>query len=301
MIERAIPFTKMSGSGNDFVVIDDRANLLSGVDISGLARAICSHRISVGADGLVVLNDPPLDSSSLAYTWRYINADGSDGEMCGNGAMCAARFAVRSGIAAPHHHFLTVSGVVEAWAESASTEVSIAIADPGRIEAEVLVSVRESNLACTRIVVGVPHVVIIVDDADLFADANAFQAIGQELRWHDAFAPAGTNVNIVSRIAHDVWRMRTYERGVEAETLACGTGAVAAAIVLGVAGLAPVPMAIRTSGGQDLTVCCELDGGQASSVRLSGHAALIYDGVLADDALSTYDSSQNTRRNSPES
>ncbi|HET7056112.1 MAG TPA: hypothetical protein VFI12_06590, partial [Thermomicrobiales bacterium] len=104
---KSIPFTKMSGSGNDFVVIDDRSGILGGLDLAAFTRTVSRHRVSVGADGVIVLTDPPAERPALAYTWRYINADGSDGEMCGNGAMCAARFAVRAGIAEPHHRFLT--------------------------------------------------------------------------------------------------------------------------------------------------------------------------------------------------
>jgi diaminopimelate epimerase len=301
MNERSIPFTKMSGSGNDFLVIDNRAGLFHDVDIADMTRRLCRHRLSVGADGIILISAPLRGDDSVAYAWRYINADGTDGEMCGNGAMCAARFAVRTGIAGPHHRFQTVSGVVEAWANRDSTTASIAITDPGPVEPPVTVSVCGRSLTCTRIVVGVPHIVIVVDDADAFADPNTFAQIGRALRLHDSFAPAGTNVNVVSRIDRDTWRMRTYERGVEAETLACGTGAVASAIVLGAAECAPNPVRIRTSGGPNLTVSYQLRDGNATNVRLSGHAAVIYDGVLGPDALSDQDSSQKTRRNSDES
>lgn len=284
MSDRSIPFTKMSGSGNDFVVIDNRAGLLRDIDVSSLTKSISRQRLSVGADGVVLISEPPPDSPSLSYTWRYVNADGTDGEMCGNGAMCAARFAVRAGIADPHHSFLTESGSVEAWANADSAAATIAIPDPGPVESPLTVSVLDLDLECTRIMVGVPHIVIITSDADDFADAEAFHAIGRSLRLHPAFAPAGTNVNVVSRIDERTWRMRTYERGVEAETLACGTGAVASAVVLGKLGMAPNPIQIRASGGRDLTVAYEWRDGLATRVRLSGHAAVIYEGVLGPDA-----------------
>jgi diaminopimelate epimerase len=285
MAGNSIRFTKMSGSGNDFIVIDDRAGRLHDVDVSAMTRSISRHRLSVGADGVVLISEPPAGDSTLAYAWRYINADGTDGEMCGNGAMCAARFAVRSGIAESHHRFLTESGAVEAWVDAESGVVTIAIADPGPVEAPVSVTVLDRNLECTRIMVGVPHVVIVADDADAFADAESFHAIGRALRLHPVFAPAGTNANVVSRIDDCTWRMRTYERGVEAETLACGTGAVASAIVLGAKRMAPNPVQIRTSSGRDLSVSYETSGRGTSDVRLSGHAAVIYDGVLGPDAI----------------
>jgi len=281
----SIPFTKMSGSGNDFVVVDNRSGILSGLDIPAFTRAVCRHRVSVGADGVVMLSDPPADDPSLAYTWRYVNADGSDGEMCGNGAMCAARFAVRAGIADAHHRFLTPSGMVEAWADPVNPSAAIAIADPERIEEPVEVSVDGRVICCVRVVVGVPHIVVRVEDADAFADAGTFRKIGRGLRLHATFAPAGTNVNVVSRIANGTWRMRTYERGVEAETLACGTGAVASAIVLAHQGLSTSPTRIRTSSGRDLAVTYELADGQATGTRLSGHAAVIYDGTLTREAF----------------
>jgi diaminopimelate epimerase len=298
---RSVPFTKMSGSGNDFVVIDNRADLFRDVDIATWTRQGCRRRVSVGADGVVLISNPTPNDDAIAYAWRYINADGTDGEMCGNGAMCAARFAVRAGIAEPHHRFQTASGVVEAWAEADSAAASIAIADPESIEPPVTVAVDGRSFACTRIVVGVPHIVIVADDVDAFADAETFHQFGRSLRRHNAFSPAGTNVNVVSRIDDETWRMRTYERGVEAETLACGTGAVASALVLGKADLAPNPVRIRTSGGRDLIVRYELRDGDAHHVRLSGHAAVIYDGVIGPDAIPDQDSSQNTRRNSDES
>jgi diaminopimelate epimerase len=286
MAGRSIQFTKMSGSGNDFVVVDNRSGVLDGLNLALFTRAVCRHRVSVGADGVVIISESPAGDRALAYTWRYVNADGSDGEMCGNGAMCAARFAVRAGIAEPHHRFLTPSGVVEAWAEAANSSTTIAIADPERIEDPVEVSVLGRVLCCVRVVVGVPHIVIHVDDADAFADSESFHAIGRALRLHAAFAPAGTNVNVVSRIEGKTWRMRTYERGVEAETLACGTGAVASAIVLGHQGIAQSPTRIRTSSGRDLTVSYDLSSGRATRVRLAGHAAVIYDGTLTEEAHS---------------
>lgn len=298
---QSIPFTKLSGSGNDFVVIDNRDNRLGATDLPALTRQLCRHRVSVGADGVILISRPVGNDAAVAYAWRYINADGTDGEMCGNGAMCAARFAVRAGIAEPHHCFQTVSGVIEAWAASDCTEVAIAMIDPGPVEHPVTIDVGNRSVSCTRIVVGVPHIVIVADDADAFADDAGFDRFGRALRNHDAFAPAGTNVNVVSHIDDATWRMRTYERGVEAETLACGTGAVASAIVLGHAGLAPNPVQIRTSSGRDLTVGYTIRDGLARAVRLSGHAAVIYDGTLGPDAAPNQDSSQNTRRNSDES
>ena len=283
MTTNPIPFTKMSGSGNDFLVIDNRSGIVPETDAGMLTARLSRHRLSVGADGVVLLSGADRDDQ-IAYRWRYINADGADGEMCGNGAICAARFAVRAGIAPEHHRFLTPSGEVEAWATAGSPTATIAIATPGPVEPERMIEVDGRLLTCVPIVVGVPHVVIRTEDADAFADREKFSRIGRSVRRHEAFAPAGMNVNVVSRSEGGVWRMRTYERGVEAETLACGTGAVASAIVLANRGLASSPVEILTSGGGSLRVEFELDGAQASAVKLHGQAAVIYEGILGPDA-----------------
>lgn len=280
MITSSIRFTKMSGGGNDFIVIDNRAVAVSELEARALAARLCRHRLSVGADGVVLLSEPDGDEG-IAYQWRYINADGTDGEMCGNGAMCAARFAVIAGLAPEHHRFGTPSGMVEAWASAHSATAAIAISPPGPVGHDTTVDVDGCVLTCVPIVVGVPHVVIRTDDADAFADA--FARIGRSIRHHAAFAPAGTNVNVVSPRGGG-WRMRTYERGVEAETLACGTGAVASALVLASLGLASSPVEILASGGGTLRVEFALDGGQASAVTLHGQVAVIYEGILGPDA-----------------
>jgi diaminopimelate epimerase len=279
-----IRFTKMSGSGNDFLVIDNRAGAVRDDEAGALTTRLSRHRLSVGADGIVLISRPNPGASDIAYRWRYINADGSDGEMCGNGAMCAARFAVRNGIAPAHHCFETPSGIVEAWASADATDTAIAIATPGPVEPESTIDVEDRMLTCTRIIVGVPHVVIQTADADAFADAETFARLGRAIRLHPAFAPAGTNVNVVSPQTNGAWRMRTYERGVEAETLACGTGAVASAIVLASRNLASSPVEIKTSGSGSLRIEFELNGTQATRVRLHGQAAVIYEGVLGPDA-----------------
>lgn len=282
MTTRAIPFTKMSGNGNDFLVIDNRAGVVAEDEAAVLTARLTRHRLSVGADGVVLLSEP--DRDGVAYRWRYINADGTDGEMCGNGAICAARFAVRAGIAPERHRFVTPGGPVEAWATADSPVAAVAIAAPGPVEPPRTIQVDGRALTCSRIVVGVPHVVIRADDADTFADAETFARIGRAIRWHEAFAPSGANVNVVSGRDEGSWRMRTYERGVEAETLACGTGAVASAIVLAHRSLAASPVEILTSGGGAMRVEFELDGAQASAVKLHGQAAVIYEGILGPDA-----------------
>lgn len=280
-----VNFTKMTGSGNDFVVVDNRGGAVDEAGAGDLARSLCRHRLSVGADGLVLISTPADLPPGVAYRWRYVNADGSDGEMCGNGAMCGARFAVEHGIAPGDHTFITPSGPVHAIVDRETGRVSLDISDPGPVEPEVTVTVCGLALPCFRIEVGVPHVVTLAADADAFADAARFTGIGRAVRHHEAFAPAGTNLNVISRLSPGHWRMRTYERGVEAETLACGTGAVASALVLHARGEEQGPVRIRTSGGRDLEVSFTVDDGRYRNVRLTGHAAVVYAAELGPDAL----------------
>lgn len=277
----AVPFWKMTGSGNDFVVIDHRAPMLEPDAIPDFARAVCRRGLAIGADGVVLIETG--DSADADFRWRYINADGSDGEMCGNGAMCAARVAVLNGIATSPTRFLTPDGIVTAELDDRhATQVRIAVSDPGPIR-RVSVQADGRMLAFHALQVGVPHAVTIVDDADAFADDVAFARMGRAVRMHDAFAPAGTNANVIHRVDSRTIRMRTYERGVEAETLACGTGAVASAVVARYEGLVDRPVTIITSSGRPLTADWEEREGAVTDVWLGGEARVIATGTLHPD------------------
>jgi diaminopimelate epimerase len=283
-----IRFTKLSGSGNDFVFIDNREGSIPGHKGSALARSLCQHHLSVGADGIVLIGPPPAGAEDMAYSWRYINADGSDGEMCGNAAMCSARFALRHGIAPAHHQFLTASGPIEAWADADSQLVSIAMPDTGPVGDPIELAIGELTVKGWPVQVGVPHVVIPVEDADAFADSTGFHTFGKAVRHHDAF-PTGTNVNIVSPRTGGSWRMRTYERGVERETLACGTGVVATSVVLAQRGLADPPVTVAVSSGKRLQAELTLDDQRGTGVRLRGSATFVFDGILNHEAMQDLD------------
>lgn len=277
-LDAEIPFTKMTGSGNDFVVIDHREPFLPAGAIPDFVRAVCRRGVAIGADGVVLIETA--DRDDVDFRWRYINADGSDGEMCGNGAMCAARLAVLNGIATSPTRFLTPDGVITAELDDVSwPQVRIGVAGPGDVRCVALdVDGRTLDLFALR--VGVPHAVAIVEDADAFADAAAFHRIGRAVRMHDVFAPAGTNVNVIHRIDARTIRMRTYERGVEAETLACGTGAVASAVVAVREGVVQAPVTVITSSGRPLDVRWEERDGRITDVWLGGEARIVATGSL---------------------
>lgn len=275
-----IPFTKMTGSGNDFVVIDHRAPLFDSGEVAEFARAVCRRGLAIGADGVVLIENAG-EGEKVDFRWRYINADGSEGEMCGNGAMCGARYAVLHGIAESPARFLTPDGIVNAVVDNPHRPaVRIGVSDPGPIRREV-VEIEGVTLDFRALNMGVPHAVAIVDDADAFADAGTFSRIGRAVRVHDAFAPAGTNVNVIHRIDERTIRMRTYERGVEAETLACGTGAVASAVVATAEGLVSgPPVTVITSSGRPLEVRWENHDGRVTDVWLAGEARVVATGHL---------------------
>jgi diaminopimelate epimerase len=278
-LDQPIAFTKMSGSGNDFVVIDHRRALLADQQVVPFVRAVCRRGVGIGADGVVLIESAE-PGDDVDFRWRYLNADGSDGEMCGNGAMCAGRFALLNGIATSPTRFLTPSGVVTAEIDDpARPQVRITVSDPGPIRREY-VAVEERELELFALEVGVPHAVAIVDDAEAVADTSSFHRIGRTVRTHDTFAPTGTNLNVINRIDDRTLRMRTYERGVEAETLACGTGAIASALVGVRQRLVSPPVTVITSSGRPLTVRWSDIGDRATGVWLGGEARVIATGEL---------------------
>lgn len=282
-----VPFHKMHGSGNDFVVIDQRAWAIPRASEAAWVRAICQRRVGIGADGVVFIEsvDPALPGADVAdFRWRYVNADGSNGEMCGNGAMCGARFAVLQGVAPTACVFQTDAGLVHAEVERDGPGVRLAMVDSGAYTPPRPVETSAGVLEMASITVGVPHATIVVDDADRWpAVGHTFDGLGQEIRHHSAFAPQGTNVNVIAPLGGNDLRMRTYERGVEAETLACGTGAVASAIIASRLGLvdAARPIRIMTSGGWPLEVSFVWDDGvSARSITLAGRAIVVARGEL---------------------
>jgi len=278
-----IDFMKLHGSGNDFVVIDNRRGILAESRLSEFSELVSRRARSIGADGVVLIEntiEPDTD-----FRWRYFNADGSEGEMCGNGAMCGARFAELIGAAPAETAFSTMSGIVRASVEPATGLVELAMPDTGPIEKPRTVEVDGNSYELIPIQVGVPHAVLYVEDADAFADRAALEYIGRAIRRSEVFAPAGTNVNFVSPLGENQVRMRTYERGVEAETLACGTGAVASAVVSAGRGLVTPPVEIVTSSGMPLVASFDLRQNGTRTVTLRGQTRIVMTGTIRADAL----------------
>ena len=265
------PFWKMSGSGNDFVVFDARTVAAGTLADEHAIQSICARRMGVGADGVVFLE--AWDGGD--FRMRYYNADGSRASLCGNAALCVSRLAVDLGAApASGFRFATDAGVLTGRIRDGLPEVDLGpIRDlQPRIDLELADGETRAGFA----VAGVPHAVVLCAEADAVALAER----GAAVRWHRGF-PEGANANFVSRRG-DGWRMRTFERGVEGETLACGTGAVATAAVLSAwEGRDSGVTRILTSSGLTLEVTLVREG-EVWQPSLRGSAAIVFRGELRE-------------------
>jgi diaminopimelate epimerase len=270
-------FAKFSGSGNDFIIVDDREGAVErlGLPVPELVRRLCRHRFSVGADGLILI----VADHEVDFAWRFFNADGSEVEMCGNGGRCAARFAYLKGIAGPRMAFRTQAGVMRA--EVLGRRVKLEVGRPREIALDYDLLVEGRQLRVSSLNTGVPHVV--VETADL--EACDVVRLGRAIRYHERFAPGGTNANFIT-FGGGRLSIRTYERGVEDETLACGTGSIAAALLCALKGLATSPVEVQTRGGETLRIHFTRDGGGFRDVFLEGGAAYVFEGILQPEAYS---------------
>ncbi len=271
---KPISFYKMSGSGNDFIIIDNRDKKIPEDRLHRLIVGACRRRVSAGADGLILIEP----SDTVDFMWRFFNADGSVAEMCGNGARCAARFAFLHGICGRHLSFDTLAGTIQAHVVGEG--VKIRMTDPVNLVPRRELSVADSSLSVGSVDTGVPHVVVVVDDID----AVDVVETGRLIRHHADFFPAGTNANFVAFGKNRELFIRTYERGVEDETLACGTGNVAAALILHARGKVESPVILTTRSGGRLTVHFTPTAAGYEEVCLEGDARVIYNGELWEEA-----------------
>jgi diaminopimelate epimerase len=268
---RGRPFWKMTGSGNDFVFLDGRISGVSVLETPQQIAALCSRNSGVGADGVVVIEPHATEQFSI----RYFNRDGSRGELCGNASLCSSELAVRLGMASPvGFRFSTDVGVISGRMVGGLPEIDLQSAAGLREDAGIGLEAGETRMGFVN--TGVPHLVVLVGDAD----GVDLMRRGGELRHHASLA-AGANVNFVSSRPDGLWRMRTYERGVEGETLACGTGSASTGILLEAWGLAKPPITIRTTSGRDVMVgVAHRDGAAWPSLR--GEGRLVFAGELID-------------------
>ncbi len=270
----------MTAAGNDFVMIDNRSGIMptSPRAVSALARKLCDRKYGAGADGMILLER----SRRADFRMRYLNADGSEVSMCGNGARSIARFAGSLGaVKKSRGVFETPAGIISY--ELKKDTVKIGLPPPRKIKLGFPLSVEGLRLEAHFADTGVPHAVVFVDNPE----KTKVVALGRAIRYHKKFAPAGTNADFVKIKSRSTISVRTYERGVEDETLACGTGVTAAAIISGILGYVRPPVRCITRGGDILTVDYgyavassgrEIIPASIKEVTLEGPATVVFTG-----------------------
>lgn len=263
-----LQFTKMNGAGNDFILIDDRDNRLQ-LTRKQVTR-LCDRHRGVGADGLFLLI--PCASGRADWAWKFFNSDGGTAEMCGNGARCFAKFVRRLTNPPGEVSFETGAGVIRAAFEN--DRVTVNLTEPKDLQLAQKVFLANGTETLHSLNTGVPHAVVFVADVEQAAVCR----LGAEIRYHRQFAPQGTNVNFVQLLGSGSIRVRTYERGVEGETLACGTGVTAAALISARINQFPSPIAVQVRGGDTLEVSFDEKAGGFTDVRLNGPAEFVFEG-----------------------
>lgn len=272
-----IPFSKLSGSGNDFILIDNHKRLVDPDDCVDFVAGLCRRAISVGADGIILIQEDP--EGSCDFAWRFFNADGSEAEMCGNGGRCAALYAHEKGLAGDTMTFRTLAGVIRAQITGQST-VKLQLTEPKEFIPEVKLDI-DGEIEVAFIDTGVPHAVVQVENAE----AVDVQKLGSKIRFHERFAPNGANVNFVQITGDDSLTLRTYERGIEKETLACGTGAVAAAMAMAMKKAVRTPVKLTTRSSEVLTVYFKTGSKPPKEVFFEGAVRWVYEGRLRPDSI----------------
>ena len=262
-------FTKMNGAGNDFILFDNRAGEID-LDRDQIAQ-LCDRHRGVGADGILLLEKP---TNRADFRMRYFNADGGEAEMCGNGARCFARFAHKVSGQKATISFETPAGVISA--ELKGYLVTLRMTEPTDLRLNVELPMVPENKTVHFVNSGVPHVIIPVakiDDADVRRE-------GAAVRYHKMFSPSGTNVNFIEKRGPNKIAIRTYERGVEDETLACGTGIVASALIFAASEHCEGPVTVLARGGDELQVSFEKTQTQFRNVTLTGPAEFVFEGTI---------------------
>jgi diaminopimelate epimerase len=277
---KKIEFTKLVAAGNDFLLIDNRSSRISGRAIAALAKRMCDRKFGAGADGLLLVER----SKSADFKMRIFNADGSEAEMCGNGSRCFALYCSRlKKNIVSDLRIQTLAGMIRAHVNK--DQVKVNLTAPKDLKLDIPIKVNGRTLRVNFINTGVPHAVIFAQGLSSMEIVD----LGRQIRYHKAFAPKGTNVDFVEVVGEKYISIRTYERGVEDETLACGTGSVGSALITGYKieqnlalkpqGIVQKSFNVQTRGGEILNICFTLKGKAFSDVWLEGRATIVYKGV----------------------
>jgi diaminopimelate epimerase len=267
-----LPIYKMTGSGNDFVMIDGRVSAPADWTPEDM-QAVCARGTGIGADGLVFVGP---GSRPGAARMIYYNADGSHAAMCGNAALCSTTLATHLAVGSTSGMDLeTDAGTYQSRSlTNCRAELHLASVDPPAAVRGLKLGPGERQAVLSR--VGVPHLIVLVDDVD----GVALMERGRLLRFDAALAPEGANVNFISNAGDGRWRMRTYERGIEGETLACGTGAVGAACAIEEWGLGRLPLELESRSGGVLGIRATRGTSRYEDVWLAGEGRMVFRGVI---------------------
>jgi diaminopimelate epimerase len=270
-----LEFYKLCASGNDFIVVFNFDQKISSEEGSILAQKLCRNKFSVSADGFILLEKSK--NPDAAFAWRFYNSDGSEAEMCGNGARCVSRLVVEKKLFKSPFFFETKAGLI--YAEVKQDFVKVALTQPKDLRLNFVIKTEFDWFLAHFVNTGVPHVVIFWNSVE----EVPVEKIGKKIRFHEMFSPAGTNVNFVE-VAEEkgekYLKIRTYERGVEAETLACGTGASASAYIAYKLNLVNSPVRVLTKSGEELKIYIENE-----KIFLEGKAYFVFEGKIRKDAL----------------
>jgi len=261
----------MVASGNDFVIIDNRDGIINVT--SEWMRKVCQRKLGIGADGVLIV-----ECSKVAnFKMRIFNSDASEAEMCGNGGRCIAKFAQEKGIVGSEMKFETLAGIIEA--QVINHRVKIKLTEPINLLLNKKVQLQHREILVQCLNTGVPHTVIITKEIE---NVDVVE-LGRQIRWHQDFVPAGTNVDFIQPLDNQTIKIRTYERGVEEETLACGTGSAAAACLASILGLTRPPVKMITKSGEILDIDFNMKETNITNLYLTGDVEVVYEGVITQE------------------
>jgi diaminopimelate epimerase len=268
-----VKFTKATASGNDFVMIDNRDCSIK--EYSNFSVTACNRRFGIGADGVIFIeNDTETD-----FVMKYFNADGSIGSLCGNGARCSAKFMSKI----LNKNFVRFQAVGKLYsADVYEKNVKLYLPDLQKNIKMYNFDLKDCNIKAELIDTGSPHIVIFeenISDQKVFESIDVYR-LGKEIRYHQTLAPGGANINFVKKVNSNSIKVRTYERGVEDETLACGTGSIASAILFSNTFSAKPPISVFTQGGEEFVVDFNLNTDEISNLSLEGSAIMVFEGRL---------------------
>ncbi|MBQ2106564.1 MAG: diaminopimelate epimerase [Lachnospiraceae bacterium] len=275
-------FCKMNGAGNDFIIIDNRNGDIPESKWPEIAKIVCERHLSVGADGLMVVENPDGDAD---FKMLFYNSDGSMGEMCGNGARCICRYGYEHGIAGETQTIETTAGIVTGERID-KLHYRVRLNDPSIVRLDLTVHINDMPYLCSYVELGnpgIPHVVVEIPDLEIYPHHKLFN-LGRSLRYHPEF-PKGANINFYEFKGKDLLYERTYERGVEDFTYACGTGTGSLVTVLTLKGLVSGNSVHVQMQGGELIIDAEKENGQIKNLYLTGPTNMVLKGTLTDDAL----------------